>query len=74
MAKKIVEMPVGGGRKATVPSDPAPTWTLSAAHRFDMLAMVLIVDLATAGSVENPRLKAMQERLREFEMYEERHR
>ncbi len=68
---KVVEMP----GPATISSDPAPTWTLSAARRFDILAMVHIVVLAEVGGLaDRARLAEMKERLREFELYEEAHR
>ena len=56
-----------------VEDETTASWTLSAARRFDVLAMVALVGLA-AGHVDWERLAAMKEKLREFEMYEARHR
>jgi hypothetical protein len=51
-----------------------PTWTLTAADRLDILILINGVNLAHMGDYPNKkRLADMEEKLREFELYEERY-
>ncbi len=65
-------------RKVEETAELAPQWVLSAENRFDILVMVWMVGmaegLAARGELSMPaeRLCAMREKLREFEMYEEK--
>ena len=75
--QKVVALPSREEPKKEVlrESDPAPTWVLTAADAFDIGAMVNMVTAAEMSDfVPRRRVKEMQERLREFELYEERHR
>ncbi|KKK48883.1 hypothetical protein LCGC14_3140650 [marine sediment metagenome] len=51
----------------------APTYTLRADRRFDLLAMVTIVSLAEAGEAPAEKIAALKATLREFELYEEKY-
>jgi hypothetical protein len=57
-----------------VGKDNPPTWTLTAADRLDILILINGVSLAQMGGYPNKdRLAAMEAKLREFELYEERY-
>ncbi len=62
-----------GPQEQVMQEQTPPTWTLSAANRFDILMMCTMVGMARAGGLaDRERLREMEERLREFEFYEER--
>jgi hypothetical protein len=65
------------GKTVGIVSDPVPVFTLGADDPFDLRALVSIVEYARAahaeGRIERVKLLAMEERLREFELYAESH-
>lgn len=64
-------------RKEVGQAEACPTYTLRADRRFDLLAMVTIVSLAAAGrevgATPAEKLAELKAKLREFELYEEKH-
>ena len=51
-----------------------PTLTLSADNHFDLLALIQVVRSARTGELKSDRLRELESKLREFELYEEAHR
>jgi hypothetical protein len=69
------EEPLADARGSEAPEETgAPTYTISADTRFGMLAMLAMHRLVTEWKAPDELRREIEGKMREFELYEEKHR